>query len=98
MVKGKGLMVVMPFEALLRLSRHYEAGAITETQYQIRVDTVRDLTLINLMVLHDKFDFGGKRIKKFHQELANLSDCLTKGLVKIEEIAEILDVECGVKL
>ena len=27
MVKGKGLMVVMPFEALLRLSRHYEAGA-----------------------------------------------------------------------
>lgn len=27
MVKGKGLMVVMPFEALLRLSMHYEAGA-----------------------------------------------------------------------
>ena len=74
------------------------AGAITETQHQIRVDTVRDLTLINLMVLHDKFGFGGKRIKKFHQELANLSDCLTKGFIKIEEIAEILDVECGVKL
>ena len=74
------------------------AGAITETQHQIRVDTVRDLTLINLMVLHDKFDFGAKRIKKFHQELANLNDCLTKGFIKIEEIAEILDVECGVKL
>ena len=73
------------------------AGAITETQQKIRFDTINDLMIMSLMVLHDKFGFGEKRLKKFHTEIANLGECLIAGTVNLDEIKEYLQENCKVK-
>ena len=73
------------------------AGAITETQQKIRFDTINDLMIMSLMVLHDKFGFGEKRLKKFHTEIANLGECLIAGTVKLEDIQSHLRENCNVK-
>ena len=72
-------------------------GAITETQQKIRFDTINDLMIMSLMVLHDKFGFGEKRLKKFHTEIANLGECLIAGTVNLDEIKEYLQENCKVK-
>ena len=73
------------------------AGAITETQQKIRFDTINDLMIMSLMVLHDKYGFGEKRLKKFHTEIASLGECLIAGTVKLEDIREYLRENCNVQ-
>ena len=73
------------------------AGAITETQQKIRFDTINDLMIMSLMVLHDKFGFGEKRLKKFHTEIANLGECLIAGTVELEDIRNHLRENCNVQ-
>ena len=53
--------------------------------------------IMSLMVLHDKFGFGEKRLKKFHTEIANLGECLIAGTVNLDEIKEYLQENCKVK-
>ena len=74
------------------------AGAITETQKKIEYDTCMNYTKLVLMVLHDKFGFGEQRVAKFHRELAELSECISKGLVSIDDIGKALKTECKVNL
>ena len=73
------------------------AGAINQTHSKIRLDTINDLMIMSLMVLHDKFGFGEKRLKKFHTEIANLGECLIAGTVNLDEIKEYLQENCKVK-
>ena len=73
------------------------AGAITETHSKIRFDTINDLMIMSLMVMHDKFGFGEKRLKKFHTEIANLGECLIAGTVNLDDIKEYLQENCKVK-
>ena len=73
------------------------AGAITETQQKIRFDTINDLMLMSLMVLHDKYGFGEKRLKKFHTEIASLGECLIAGTVNLDDIKDYLQENCKVK-
>ena len=73
------------------------AGAITETQQKIRFDTINDLMIMSLMVLHDKFGFGEKRLKKFHTEIASLGECLIAGTVNLDDIKDYLQENCKVK-
>ena len=73
------------------------AGAINQTHSKIRLDTINDLMIMSLMVLHDKFGFGEKRLKKFHTESANLGECLIAGTVNLDEIKEYLQENCNVK-
>ena len=73
------------------------AGAITETQQKIRFDTINDLMLMSLMVLHDKYGFGEKRLKKFHTEIASLGECLIAGTVNLDDIRNYLRENCNVK-
>ena len=73
------------------------AGAINQTHSKIRLDTINDLMIMSLMVLHDKFGFGEKRLKKFHTEIANLGECLIAGTVNLDEIKEYLQENCNVK-
>ena len=74
------------------------AGAITETQKKIEYDTCMNYTKLVLMVLHDKFGFGERRVAKFHNELAKLSECISKGLVSIDDNGKALKTECKVNL
>ena len=73
------------------------AGAITETQHKIRFDTINDLMIMSLMVLHDKYGFGEKRLKKFHTEIASLGECLIAGTVNLDDIKDYLQENCKVK-
>ena len=73
------------------------AGAIAETQQKIRFDTINDLMIMSLMVLHDKYGFGEKRLKKFHTELASLGECLIAGTVNLDDIKDYLQENCKVK-
>ena len=73
------------------------AGAINQTHSKIRFDTINDLMIMSLMVLHDKFGFGEKRLKKFHTEIANLGECLIAGTVSLDEIKEYLQENCKVQ-
>ena len=73
------------------------AGAITETQQKIRFDTINDLMIMSLMVLHDKYGFGEKRLKKFHTEIASLGECLIAGTVNLDDIRNYLRENCNVQ-
>lgn len=60
MASGKGLMVVMPAAALLRLSKHYEHGAVKYGKFNwqkgIPVDSFIDSALRHIMKYLDGWD------------------------------------------
>lgn len=51
---------------------------------------VRDSILATLLVLHDKFDFGEKRLNRFLEEYNNVVDAVNGRYVSIEEIDSFL--------
>ena len=73
------------------------AGAINQTHSKIRLDTINDLMAMALMALNSEFGFGEKRLKKFHQKIASLGECLIAGTVNLDEIKEYLQENCKVK-
>lgn len=51
-----------------------------------------------LMVLHDKFGFGNKRMVKFCKELFELYDHVDAGRVSAEELSQMVKEETGISL
>ena len=48
------------------------------------------MTICALAVLHDKFDFGHIKAKRFADELCELTDSVNKGYVSIADLVEML--------
>lgn len=51
---------------------------------------VHDSILVTLLVLHDKFDLGEKRLNRFLEEYNNMVDCVNGRYIKLDEIEAFL--------
>ena len=55
--------------------------------------------IISLMVLHDKFGYGEKRLNKFIDEYQEQLDAYNSGYVEsVNDFTEVLKEECGIEL
>ncbi len=55
--------------------------------------------IISLMVLHDKFGYGEKRLNKFIDEYQKQLDAYNSGYVEsVKDFTEVLKEECGIEL
>lgn len=55
--------------------------------------------IISLMVLHDKFCYGEKRLNKFIDEYQKQLDAYNSGYVEsVNDFTEVLKEECGIEL
>lgn len=55
--------------------------------------------IISLMVLHDKFGYGEKRLNKFIDEYQKQLDAYNSGYVEsVNDFTEVLKEECGIEL
>lgn len=54
--------------------------------------------LFPLMILRDKYGFGGKRLTDFLGHYSNMLDAYNKGYIKLEDIANTIYEETGVKI
>lgn len=51
---------------------------------------VHDSILVTLLVLHDKFEFGEKRLNRFLEEYNGIVDCVNGRYVNLDEIETFL--------
>ena len=55
--------------------------------------------IISLMVLHDKFGYGEKRLNKFIDEYQKQLDAYNSGYVEsVEDFRTVLKEECGIEI
>ena len=55
--------------------------------------------IISLMVLHDKFGYGEKRLNKFIDEYQKQLDAYNRGYVEsVNDFTVVLKEECGIEL
>lgn len=63
------------------------------------IDTAFKLMLgIPVMVLHDKYGFGKKRLPEFMDHVMELYDSFNRGYLTLDDIVECLEKETGIKL
>lgn len=55
--------------------------------------------IISLMVLHDKFGYGEKRLNKFIDEYQKQLDAYNSGYIEsVSDFTTVLKEECGIEL
>lgn len=55
--------------------------------------------IISIMVLHDKFGYGEKRLNKFIDEYQKQLDAYNSGYVEsVKDFTTVLKEECGIEL
>lgn len=54
--------------------------------------------LLTIMVLHDKFGFGEKRLFRFIDEEAKLLEAYNEGYLNVQDIEDTLKEEVGIEV
>ena len=86
------------------LKRKLQAKPITlshkevEKMKQQATDNAADIiNLIPLLVLRDKFGFGGKRLERYLDHYSEMLDAFNKGYISLKDIEKVLEDEVGLK-
>ena len=67
---------------------------VNERVEQIAGEIARDYLLILMLVLHDEYGFGKKRIMHTYTRVCDVSDSVSNGLITFEDIRQTLINEC----
>lgn len=59
---------------------------------------LRVIAYVPLIVLHDKWGFGKKRLQDFMYEFAEQVECLKKGYVSLEDMINVIQEETGLDI
>lgn len=78
----------------------WSARQAAERYVSERVDTIageiaRDYLLVLMLVLHDEYGFGKKRIMHTYTRVCDVSDSISRGLMTFEDIRQTLIDECN---
>lgn len=57
-------------------------------------EIARDYLLVLMLVLHDEYGFGKKRIMHTYTRVCDVSDSISRGLMTFEDIRQTLIKEC----
>ncbi len=61
--------------------------------------TNKAMLLLAMMVLHDKFGFGKKRLEKFLEEYRKQLEAYNEGYIEsVKDFENVLWEECGIKI
>ena len=71
---------------------------INKLKENATIKAVQITQLFPLMILRDKYGFGSKRLQDFLEHYSNMFDAYNKGYVKLEDIANTIYEETGVKI
>lgn len=63
---------------------------------EVTTDAVKSAFAIFLMVMHDKWGFGKKRLNRLFGHICNLSDQVGEGYVSTAELKKILKDEMNI--
>lgn len=67
---------------------------VSERVDEIASEIARDYLLILMLVLHDEYGFGKRRIMHVYTRVCDLSDSVSKGLMTFEDVRQALIDEC----
>lgn len=67
---------------------------VNERVEQIAGEIARDYLLVLMLVLHDEYGFGKKRIMHIYTRVCDISDSISRGLMTFEDIRQTLINEC----
>ena len=65
---------------------------------KVKASVLDSVLVMSLLVLHDEFGFGTKRLDEFKARFNEKTECLLKGYSTWEETLGILQDECGMQL
>lgn len=65
---------------------------------KVKSAVLDSVLVLSLLVLHDEFDFGTKRLDRFKARFNEKADCFNKGYSSWDETLGILKNECGMEL
>lgn len=61
--------------------------------------TAKANMLVTLMVLHDKFGFGKKRLERYMDEFKNQLEAYNSGYIeRVQDFEDVLWEECGIRI
>lgn len=58
----------------------------------------RQMMLLPLMVLRDKYGYGAQRLERFIDDVADMLDSYNKGYLDLDDIEQILKEETGIEI
>ena len=71
---------------------------INKLKENATIRAVQITQLFPLMVLRDKYGFGSKRLSEYQKHYNDLWDAYNKGYLKLEDIANTIYEETGIKV
>ena len=67
---------------------------VSERVDEIAGEIARDYLLVLMLVLHDEYGYGKKRIMHIYTRVCDISDSISRGLMTFEDIRQTLIKEC----
>lgn len=77
-----------------QVAEEYMTGKVDELSARIS----RDFMAMVLLVLHDEFGFGRKRLMRVYTRVADMADALNKGLLTFADIRQTLIEEVDIDI
>ena len=71
---------------------------VDEFSERVKRSILDSVLVMSLLVLHDEFDFGTKRLNQFKARFNEKADCLQGNYTTWEDTLAILQDECGMQL
>lgn len=64
---------------------------------RIRDEAVKYAFVVIFTVMHDKYGWGGIRLKRLYEQIDYVADSVCKGYIKLDDMARELETQMGIK-
>lgn len=71
---------------------------LDKSTYQIKEHTLDTMLIMTVAVLHDEFDFGAKRCKRFLDRASRISESLLANMATWSDYQQMIKDELGIEL
>lgn len=71
---------------------------VDEFSGRVKMSILDSVLVMSMLVLHDEFDFGAKRLNQFKARFNEKAECLEGEYTTWEDTLGILQDECGIQL
>lgn len=71
---------------------------LDKSTYQIKEHTLDTMLIMTVAVLHDEFDFGAKRCKRFLDRASKISESLLADMATWSDYQQMIKDELGIEL
>lgn len=71
---------------------------LDEFEKEVKTNCILTIMCSAIMVLHDKFGYGPKRLERFKDELIEMCDSVAKKYLSFNDIVSVIREETGIEL